>query len=112
MAPGCRTEPGCKIVNRQKNDRSVLICDRFLSPTERGGFEPPLTLPPNLISSQAHSTALPPLQVSEVNISSNAAICKLFCAGLPEALIPPELGLWKMPMDSQPQVAPSRGRIR
>ncbi len=29
--------------------------------TERGGFEPPLGVTPNLISSQAHSTTLPPL---------------------------------------------------
>jgi hypothetical protein len=35
---------------------------REVKDTERGGFEPPLGVTPNLISSQAHSTTLPPLQ--------------------------------------------------
>ena len=30
--------------------------------TERGGFEPPVSLTPQQISSLPHSTALPPLQ--------------------------------------------------
>jgi hypothetical protein len=36
----------------------------FLAFTERGRFELPLGVTPNLISSQTHSTTLPPLQIS------------------------------------------------
>ena len=33
---------------------------------EREGFEPPVELPPRLISSQVHSTTLPPLREETV----------------------------------------------
>jgi hypothetical protein len=36
---------------------------RFFVLTERGRFELPLGVTPNLISSQTHSTTLPPLQI-------------------------------------------------
>ena len=51
--------------NWSRSAESALIIDfdkAGKNQTERGGFEPPVRLPPHSISSAAQSAALPPLQ--------------------------------------------------
>ena len=51
--------------NWPRSAESALIIDfdkAGKNQTERGGFEPPVRLPPHSISSAAQSAALPPLQ--------------------------------------------------
>gem|GEM_PF-2736223 len=44
---------------------------------ERGRFELPVELPPRLISSQVHSTTLPPLRSAERAYARNASVTNL-----------------------------------
>ena len=41
---------------------------------EREGFEPPVELPPRLISSQVHSATLPPLRGAERAFARTASV--------------------------------------
>ncbi len=57
---------------------------------EREGFEPPVELPPRLISSQVHSATLPPLRGAERTFARIAsvtnAMSRVTCA--PPCLLP------------------------
>ncbi len=67
---------------------------------EREGFEPPVELPPRLISSQVHSATLPPLRGAERASARTASVTK--CAS-PRHLPPVEVdsSLNSMPSDHE-----------
>ena len=64
--PDFRDKLGTTFLNNwPRSAESALIIDfdkAGKNQTERGGFEPPVRLPPHSISSAAQSAALPPLQ--------------------------------------------------
>ena len=64
--PDFRDKLGTTFLNNwPRSAESALIIDfdkAGENQTERGGFEPPVRLPPHSISSAAQSAALPPLQ--------------------------------------------------
>jgi hypothetical protein len=64
---GIRSRPGYAGLRAQKRSPSVAGASVLLA--ERVGFEPTVVLLLRLISSQVHSTTLPPLRVLVVNTS-------------------------------------------
>ncbi len=59
--PKLPLKPGIFIC-RLDTPRELILTLKTSLGAEKGGFEPPMRLPPFLISSQVHSTTLPLLQ--------------------------------------------------
>ena len=75
VTPAEHLGPADTFTHRSRENKNGPIRGRFHVLAERVGFEPTVPLPVRLISSQVHSTTLPPLRVLAVKTPDYARTC-------------------------------------